>query len=359
MIKVGFIGCGKITDHHIKCLKKVSGIEPTAVCDLNFEKSKQYGKKYNLKYFENYDQMLIKENKINLVSIMTPSGMHYENAKDIIVKYKKNLIVEKPTFLKASHVKSIYKLAKKYKCKIFPVFQHRYNKSILRLKKAIQKDEIGKIRVANIRVRWCRPDRYYKLAKWRGTFSHDGGALSNQGIHHIDLLRFLCGEVTKVFSLMKTLGANIEVEDTAVGTFEFAKGGVGTIEVTTAARPDDFEASLSIVGSKGLAQIGGKAVNELQIFSPNQKICKRFSEKFKNGYGYGHIKFYKDIKSTLKSKNLIKFPISEKEVYNSTKLLNSLYKSDELKKFINVFSAQESKRLGRSNEKISNLYRSK
>ena len=70
-------------------------------------------------------------------------------------------------------------------------------------------------------MRWCRPDRYYKH-KWRGTFSHDGGALSNQGIHHIDLLRFLCGEVTKAF-LMKTLGANIEVEDTAVGTFEFAK----------------------------------------------------------------------------------------------------------------------------------------
>ena len=70
-------------------LKKVSGIESTVACDLNFEKSEQYGKKYNLKYFENYDQMLIKENKINLVSIMTFSGMHYENAKDIIVKYKK------------------------------------------------------------------------------------------------------------------------------------------------------------------------------------------------------------------------------------------------------------------------------
>ena len=70
---------------------------------------------------------------------------------------------------------------------------------------------------------------------------------------------------------MKTLGANIEVEDTAVSTIEFKNGGVGTIEVTTAARPDDFEASLSIVGSKGLAQIGGKAVNELQLFSPDPK----------------------------------------------------------------------------------------
>ena len=283
-----------------RMLEKVKGIRPVAICDLNFQRSEQFGKRYNLKYYKNYNEMLSDNIKVDIVSIMTPSGMHFENAKDIILKYKKHIIVEKPTFLKPSHVEKIFKIGKKFKCKIFPVFQHRYNKAIIKLKNAIQQGDLGTIRIVSVRVRWCRPDRYYKLSKWRGTFSHDGGALSNQGIHHLDLMRYLCGEVSKAFVIMKTLGANIEVEDTAVSTIEFKNGGVGTIEVTTAARPDDFEASLSIVGSKGLAQIGGKAVNELQLFSPDPKACKKNSEIFKNGYGLGHLKFYKDVEKKSK-----------------------------------------------------------
>ena len=66
---------------------------------------------------------------------------------------------------------------------------------IQRVKKSIISGEIGKIRIVSVTVRWCRPQRYYDLSKWRGTFSHDGGALTNQGIHHIDLIRYLGGEI--------------------------------------------------------------------------------------------------------------------------------------------------------------------
>ena len=357
MIKIGFIGCGRITEHHIKCIKKMKNIKVEAVCDLNFDKAKKYAERFKITSYKSYDAMLKQNSSIQIVAIITPSGMHYENAMDILKKYKKHLIIEKPTFLKASEAKKVFKLAKNLNCKIFPVFQHRYNKSVQSLKKAIRQNQLGKIRIVNVRVRWCRPDRYYKLSDWRGTFSHDGGALTNQGVHYIDLLRHLGGEIKSVFVIMKTLGANIETEDTAVSVFNFENGAVGTLEVTTAARPKDFEASLSVVGSKGLAQIGGLAVNELQIFSPNPAICRKSSEKFLDGYGFGHIKFYKDIERTLGKNSKFKFPISEKEVFNTTKLLNSFYRADELKKFVNVKKVDESKRLGRINEKLSNLYR--
>ena len=119
----------------------------------------------------------------------------------------------------------------------------------------------------NIQVRWHRPKRYYELAKWRGTYSHDGGALTNQGIHHIDLMRYFGGEIKRVNCQMCTYNIDIEVENAAVSTFIFESGALGSMEITTAAYPDDFEASISIVGSKGLAKIGGLAVNELQIFT--------------------------------------------------------------------------------------------
>ena len=116
------------------------------------------------------------------------------------------------------------------------------------------------------------------MAPWRGTLSHDGGALTNQGIHHVDLLRYLGGEVHQVNATMRTLGADIEVEDTIVSSFSYENNAVGSLEVTTSARPDDFEASISIVGSEGLAQIGGIAVNELQIFTPRPEDCEEYSE---------------------------------------------------------------------------------
>ena len=104
--------------------------------------------------------------------------------------------------------------------------------------------------------------------------------MANQGIHHIDLLRHLGGEVRQVCCLNKTLGADIEVEDTATATIEFQCGITGSLEITTAARPIDFEASLSLVCEKGLAQIGGIAVNELQVYTPDPDSCKKNSEDF-------------------------------------------------------------------------------
>ena len=86
------------------------------------------------------------------------------------------------------------------------------------MKKSISGGKLGKINICSVRVRWCRPQRYYDMSEWRGTYSHDGGALTNQGIHHIDLLRYLNGEIKSVKAIMRTLGSKIEVEDTALAT---------------------------------------------------------------------------------------------------------------------------------------------
>ena len=103
------------------------------------------------------------------------------------------------------------------------------------------------------------------------------------------------GEVKEVNTIMKTLGSKIEVEDTGVATLVFKNGSVGNLEITTAARPEDFEASISFIGSKGMAQLGGLAVNNLEIYTPNPKMCRKNSEDFPNAYGYGHLELYKKI----------------------------------------------------------------
>jgi UDP-N-acetyl-2-amino-2-deoxyglucuronate dehydrogenase len=355
-IKVALIGCGRIAGHHARSIAVVEGIELAAVCDLIEDKAHAYGEEFDVPWFSNYHEMLSAVNNIDVAAVITPSGMHGEHSYELLEKYGLHLIVEKPTFLRPSLLVEAYNLAAAKNLKIFPVFQNRRNHAVIRVKNALENGELGDIRIISVRTRWCRPQRYYDLAPWRGTFSHDGGALTNQGIHHIDLLRYLGGEVKKVNATMRTLGAEIEVEDTVVATFAYGNDAVGNLEITTSARPDDFEASLSIVGSKGLAQIGGIAVNELQIFTPDPSACESSSEDFSNNvYGNGHQKMYEDIAASFLNNST--FPVSREDALNTVKLLHAFYCSDEQDKWVDVDTDQESSRLGRQNEEVSQIYR--
>ena len=328
----------------------------SAVCDLVEEKASAYGDDFSVPWFTDYRAMFEAHPEINTVALMTPSGMHFEHGMEIMERFGKNLIMEKPTFMRPEHLVTAYDTAAALGLQVFPVFQNRYNKAVRRVKQAIDSGELGEVRIMSVRTRWCRPQRYYDMAPWRGTFSHDGGALTNQGIHHVDLLRHLGGDVEQVNATMRTLGADIEVEDTVVATLTYAGNAVGDLEVTTAARPDDFEASLSIVGSEGLAQIGGIAVNELQVFTPNPSACAASSEDFSDCvYGFGHEAMYNDIAAFFNEGKL--YPVSRDDAHATLKLLHAFYRSDEARGWIDVDSKEQSTRLGRPGEDISNLYR--
>ncbi len=360
-LNVAIIGCGRVAGHHCESIAKTAGAALTAVCDLDGGKARTYGEEFSVPHYTDYHTMLLSHPEIDICAVVTPSGMHLEHAKEIIERYKKHVIVEKPTFMRPSQLNDAYGAADKAGVRIFPVFQNRYNKAVKRVRTALENCELGEIRIVSVRLRWCRPQRYYDMATWRGTFSHDGGALTNQTIHHVDLLRHLGGKVDRVNATMRTLGAEIEVEDTTVATLTFASGAVGSLESTTAARPDDFEASLSIVGSKGLAQIGGIAVNELQIFTPEPDACAANSEDFVGimghgaVYGYGHGEMYQDIAAFFRDGT--PYPVDRDDCLGTLKLLHAFYRSDEAGGWVDVDTDEESRRLGRPNEEISNLYR--
>jgi predicted dehydrogenase len=354
-INIALIGCGRVAGHHLRSIAKVDGGHIVAVCDLVEERATAYAREYGVRYFTNYHAMFDSMPEIDAVAIITPSGMHFEHAMDVMRRHRKHLIMEKPTFMRPEQLNEAYDLGDSLGLSIFPVFQNRHNKAVQRIKEAIDRYELGAIRIMAVRVRWCRPQRYYGLAPWRGTFSHDGGALTNQGIHHVDLLRYLGGEVERVNATMRTLGVDVEVEDTCVATMTYPSGAVGVLEVTTAARPDDFEASLSIVGEKGLAQLGGWAVNELQVFTPNPSACAEHSEKIPDPYGFGHIAVYRDIVAHFRGER--PYPIDREDCLQTLKLLHAFYRSDEVGAWVAVDSEGASARLGRANEAISRLYR--
>jgi len=360
-LNVAIIGCGRVAGHHCTSIAHTDGVSLAAVCDLIAEKASGYGQEFGVPAYTNYHEMLARHPEADIVAVVTPSGMHFEHGAEIIERYRRHVIVEKPTFMRPEQLHEAYDLAARAGVLVFPVFQNRYNKAVRRAKAALDSGELGDVRIVAVRVRWCRPQRYYDLAPWRGTFSHDGGALTNQSIHHVDLLRYLGGEVARVNATMRTMGADIEVEDTAVATLEYASGAVGVVEATTAARPDDFEASISIVGSKGLAQIGGIAVNELQVFTPDPDACAANSEDFVGikghgaVYGYGHGDMYRDIVAHFRDG--VPYPVSRDDCLGTIRLLHAFYRADEEGNWVAADTDAASVRLGRPNDAISDLYR--
>ena len=262
-IKFGIIGCGRIFSKHYEIFlrNQIPDIELVAVSDkkqrkLNLIKDKNLLKSQNYK-----DILSFKE--INTIVILTESGNHYSIIKEALLN-KKNVIVEKPLCLKLKQAYELIKISKKQKKKIFVIMQNRFNNPIQITKSYINQNKFGKIISITSRVRWSRDQKYYDQASWRGTWKYDGGALTNQGIHHIDLMYYLGGPVIETFAFSTRRLAKIQTEDTAVAVLKFKNGALGTFEVTTATRPKDLEGSISILGEKGTMIIGGFAANKIE-----------------------------------------------------------------------------------------------
>ena len=142
--KVAVVGCGRIAGHHCRSIDSVKGMEMVAVCDLDEDKALEYGETFKIKHFTDYRLMLNNVPEIDIVVVATPSGMHFEHSIEFMQKYKKHVIIEKPTFMRPNELETAYNIAQK-NLNIFPVFQNRYNKAVDRVKKAIVSNELGKL----------------------------------------------------------------------------------------------------------------------------------------------------------------------------------------------------------------------
>lgn len=355
-VNFAIIGCGRVACHQADSICKIPSAKVAAFCDLIEEKASMLAKKAGSSYYTNYHEMFHRHPEIDVVSIATPSGMHFEHMQDIITRYKKHIVIEKPMVMTLNQGNAIKKLAEKNNIRVFPVFQNRFNKAVERVKAAIRDDELGEIVLADVRIRWYRPQKYYDRDPWRGTFSMDGGAMTNQGVHFIDLLRYLTGEVEKVSSVLVTKGVDVEVENVGMALVKFKNSALGAIEITTAAYPKDFEASLSIVGSKGTAVIGGIATNKLVTFSPDPAQELMHSEEFPTIYGFGHGTIFKAVIESLTGRESEKI-ISFDDALKTIGLLHAIYRSDETGGWVQLDQNPCSERLGVLDDKLADLYR--
>lgn len=359
-IRFAIVGCGRIAYRHIEAIKANKNAELVALCDLNLDRARERNKMTHVNIYRSYYDMLDKET-VDVVNIMTPSGMHAEHAIDIVEKYKKHVVVEKPICLNVKDGQKLIKVAKRNKVRIFVVHQNRFNKAIQKVKSGIDGRLFGKIALGTVRLRWARTQNYYNRDPWRGTWSLDGGVLTNQAIHHIDILRWLIDDVKSLSAVGATNLVKVEVEDTACAWLKFKKGALGIIEATTAVRPDkfDLEASISLITEKGTIIVEGSSVNKLTTWTLGDLDKSEFCEEHPNVYGFGHNQIIDNVVDTLL--DYAEPLVTAEDALKSIKLLSAIYRSIELEgKEVYMIDNPVSKKFGVINKKsehIANLYR--
>ena len=334
MSKLNFalVGCGRIAPKHVEALTSgaVPGARLAAVCDNQFERAEAIGKKHGIPYFADRFEMMDKiGDQIDVVSILTPSGLHAEHAIDM-AKYRKHVVVEKPMALTLQDADRMISACDANGVRLFVVKQNRYNQPVKKLREAVEAGRFGKLVLGTVRVRWCRPQKYYDQDKWRGTWAYDGGVFANQASHHVDLLQWMMGEVESVFAKTSTALVNIETEDTGVVIVRFKNGALGVIEATTATRPKDLEGSISVLGEKGSVRIGGVAVNQIEhwVFdTPHEADAQIHDASYQTGsvYGFGHPLYYDNVIASMRGEAL---PETDgREGLKSLELLIAMYLS--------------------------------
>ena len=343
-IGIAVVGCGRIAGHHIAAIRETPQIDLIALCDLDLPQAGARDTDAEVPHYRTYEEMLSAEPEIDAVVLATPSGLHAIQAMRIMRNWNKHIIVEKPPALGLASFEAMVAIAKDCDLQIFPVFQYRFNAAVQRCCSAIERGEFGDLHIVSVRQRWCRSQRYYDQALWRGTYSLDGGALTNQGIHHLDLIQYLGGPVARVSAATSTFGSSIEVEDTAVATMSFENGALGSLEISTAVRPDDVESSVSLIGSKGYAVIGGWATDKLQMFSPLPTDTNRYSQSHTDAYGFGHRNIYSGVRQVLLESGDPAVTVSEAR--QALKLLHALYVSADSTQSIDVEFTPEYSPLG-------------
>jgi len=303
-MKYALIGCGRISPNHIMAAKR-NDLEIVALCDVVEENIEDKITKFELpesvKKYTDYKELLQNEQP-ELVAVATESGKHAQIALDCI-EAGCNLIIEKPIALSLSDADAIINKAQEKGVKVCACHQNRFNKSIQKIREAVEKKRFGKMFYGTAHIRWNRGYEYYSRAKWRGTWEQDGGALMNQCIHNIDLLRWMMGDdIVEVIGMTDKLNHDyIEAEDLGIALIKFANRSYGIVEGTTDIYPHNLEETLYLFGEKGTVKAGGTSVNIIEewrfsdLLDDPDEVKAQYHENPPNVYGYGHTPLYADV----------------------------------------------------------------
>ncbi len=335
---VGFaiIGTGMISKFHARAIGEVKGAKLVACYNRTAVKADAFAAEFGCKAYDSLEDLLA-DDKIDAVSITTPSGAHMEPAISA-ARALKHVIIEKPLEITLKRCDQIINECEKRGVKLSTVFQSRFHDSSLKMKQAVDADRFGRLTLGDAYVKWWRSQEYYDSRPWRGTWKLDGGgALMNQAIHTVDLLQWFMGPVTKVQAFTATLAhERIEVEDVATATLTFANGALGVIEASTGVYPGYLK-RIELHGTMGSAVLEEEDIKSWEFANKargDEAILDAMKNTKSKGGGvsdpaaighYGHARQFQDFVKAIK--NDTKPATDGPEARKSVEIILAIYKS--------------------------------
>jgi UDP-N-acetyl-2-amino-2-deoxyglucuronate dehydrogenase len=302
-LRIALVGCGRISRNHFEAIARVDGLELVSVADKDVARATAVGAAQNVPSFGSLEEMLAAVPS-DLVVVCTPSGLHPQHGI-IAAKAGRHVLTEKPMAISLEAADQLVHACDEAGVHLFVVKQNRLNPPIQLLKRAVDKGRFGRLYMANVTVRWTRPQEYYDAEKWRGTWEFDGGALMNQASHYVDLMQWLVGPVESVMAKTATQARRIEAEDSGVAVLKFRSGALGVLEVSVLTYPKNLEGSITLLGEKGSVKIGGTAVNKVETwqfadYDDDDKLVELSNTAPPSVYGFGHQPYYQNVLSVLR-----------------------------------------------------------
>ena len=261
-LRYGIIGCAGVGNAHAAAVTEAEGASLVACADVSEEAAKDFAADHDVELTFADVPTMIEEASIDAVSVCTPSGTH----ADVTIEAMEagaHAIVEKPLDVYADRINRMISAADDANVTLAGVFQRRFHPQLRRARQLVADGEIGEPILGDTRVKWYRSQGYYDSGGWRGTRDMDGGCMMNQGVHDIDALQWIVGDVKSVAAMTGTLARDLDCEDTATVALEFENGALGSIEVTTAVVGG--RDGLEVNGTEGSLSITDRQITDFEV----------------------------------------------------------------------------------------------
>jgi predicted dehydrogenase len=259
-VRFGLIGSGSIADFHARAIAIVDGAELIAVHSRTLEAGQEFAVTHDCQYEASLEALLSRPD-IDAVAITTPSGTHAEIGI-AAARAGKHVLCEKPVDVTVEKVDELMAICADQNVVLAGIFPSRFGAGPRATKRALEAGRFGRLVQCSAHIPWYRTDEYYSKVGWRGTWALDGGgALMNQGIHAVDLLLWLAGDVSEVSARFQTRARAIEVEDNAVAWLRFKEGALGVIQASTVCYPGERK-RVEIRGERGSVTL----VDDMPVF---------------------------------------------------------------------------------------------
>lgn len=322
-VQYGIIGTGRVFKRaHAPALKS-EGSRLQAVFDIDKKAAEEAARTYGCEAKESLAELL-QDPAIDVVSICTPHDTHAELIKQVLDSGK-YCLSEKPLCVTKEEAEAIAKHPRADK--LFTIYQNRFNPAVRFLSELVERGDLGKLRICSVALRWWRDDTYF--GDWHGEMKRVGGMLFNQASHILDIMRMVCGEAVRVNNIAKTFRSVTDVDDVSVANVLFQNGVVGNVEVTTYARPKDWEVSMLLIGDKGVVKIGGLSVNEVEYADIEGKDVSNakteYSQAIPDGYGNSHPRVFEALNRYILEGDMNPCLVSGKEGIKTSKFIAKFY----------------------------------